>query len=162
MKYSCLIKRFFVYFSIKLQSLKPNLLKAVEQPQPVAFKKNDCSHQQPHHSPGQQQNGKSARANRRRRRRRNKQQQNSQQPDAFREPEAQLTPSTSSSTPHSAPDDSHDLHLNTHSHSSNTQADKMPARFAEEVITAEPAQLPPPIGPGWWSLCAAPAAEPQR
>ncbi|KAH8325813.1 hypothetical protein KR067_008335, partial [Drosophila pandora] len=129
------------------QSLKLNLLQAVDHQQPVAFKSNHCSSQN-HHSPGTQNNSKSARANRRRRRRRNKQQQNSQQPDAFQDRVAQLTPSTSSSTPHSAPNDSQDLtaysNSNSHSNSLNQNHVKMPARFAEEVITAEPAQRTAP------------------
>nr|NP_001137778.2 fatty acid synthase 1, isoform C [Drosophila melanogaster]ACL82985.2 fatty acid synthase 1, isoform C [Drosophila melanogaster] len=120
--------------------LQLNLLQAVDQPHPVAFKPNNCSTHQPQHSPSTQNNGKSARANRRRRRRRNKQQQNSQQPDAFRDTDAQLTPSTSSSTPHSAPNDRQD-HLNSQF---NPESINMPARFAEEVITAEPAQRAAP------------------
>jgi len=71
-------------------------------------------------------NGKSARALRRRRRR-NKKQQNSQQPDCFEDPKSnneQLTPSTSNF--HCKEEDS------------ITDSNKMPARFADDVITAEP------------------------
>lgn len=77
-----------------------------------------------------QNNGKNARAHRRRRRRRNKKQQqdNSQQPDAFDAENAtseQLTPSTSKETSTIVNEE--------------TKKNKMPARFAEDVITAEPA-----------------------
>lgn len=95
--------------------------------QAVALKENIAS------THTAQNNGKNARAHRRRRRRRNKKQQqdNSQQPDAFDAENAsseQLTPSTSKETSTIVKEETVE-----------TKKNKMPARFAEDVITAEPA-----------------------
>ncbi|KAH8306769.1 hypothetical protein KR044_013279, partial [Drosophila immigrans] len=89
------------------------LLKAVDQ-QAVSAKPSDFNSTQT-----AEHKGKSARALRRRRRR-NKNQQNSQQPDSVEDSKSQITPSTSNCSEPIA---------------ENT----MPARFVDDVITAEPA-----------------------
>lgn len=103
--------------------------------QAVALKENN-----PSTHTAQQNNGNTARAHRRRRRRRNKKQQqdNSHQPDAFdaNPSREQLTPGTSKEKPTIVEAE------NSHHHPQQQQQEeinKMPARFAEEVITADPA-----------------------